>query len=221
MPISDYASAFFFARRKRVTLSGLGTPVARSRLLFQKPARSITGINIVAVIAGFVNPSSYILQKNLRRNPGQSEFREAETGSAEADETEEARRCRASLTNISLISSFRELCDLMGEPRDLSARIVLVDDVALRGLHEFRFRTRHRLQRRIAVAALDRLFDNADRAAHLGATRLVDNGAAGNLARRLLGGGGIGHAFKYPSAVTDRGCSGLSAPAVQPRDRRW
>jgi|ERR1700730_2912287 hypothetical protein len=100
MPISDYANAFFFARRKRVTLSGLGYTVARSRLLFQKPARSITAINIVAVIADCVNPSSYIRQKNLRRNPGQSEFREAETGCAEADETKEARQCRASLTNI-------------------------------------------------------------------------------------------------------------------------
>ena len=90
----------------------------------------------------------------------------------------------------------------MREPRDLSARIVLVDDVALRGLHEFRFRTRHRLQRRIAVAALDRLFDNANRAAHLGTAGLVDNGAAGNLARRLLGGSRIGHVLKYPSAVT-------------------
>src|SRR6202795_4433413 len=102
------------------------------------------------------------------------------------------------------ISSFRQLGDLMREPRDLSARIVLVNDVALRCLHEFRFRARHCLQRRIAVTALDRLFDNADRAAHLGAARLVDNGAAGNLARRLLGGSRIGHGLKYPSAVTDR-----------------
>src|SRR3982074_1215164 len=90
----------------------------------------------------------------------------------------------------------------MREPRDLSARIVLVNDVALRCLHEFWFSARHRLQRRIAVAALDRLFDNADRAAHLGAARLVDDGAAGNLARRLLGGSRIGHVLKYPSAVT-------------------
>jgi CubicO group peptidase (beta-lactamase class C family) len=82
----------------------------------------------------------------------------------------------------------------MREARYFPAGIVLVDDVALGGLHEFRFRARHRLQRRVAVAALDRLFDNADCAAHLGATRLVDNGAAGNLARRLLGRGGVGHA---------------------------
>jgi hypothetical protein len=30
----------------------------------------MTGIKNVAVIAGFVNPSSYIRQKNLRKNPG-------------------------------------------------------------------------------------------------------------------------------------------------------
>src|ERR1700704_830497 len=92
----------------------------------------------------------------------------------------------------------------MREPRDLSARIVLVNDVALGCLHEFRLGARHCLQRCIAVAALDRLFDGADRAAHLGATRLVDNGAAGNLARRLLGGRSIGHVLKYPSAKISR-----------------
>ena len=75
----------------------------------------------------------------------------------------------------------------MREPRDLSARIVLMDDVALRCLHQFRFRTCHRLQRCFAVAAFDRLLDNTDCAAHLGPARLVDNSATGNLARRLLG----------------------------------
>jgi hypothetical protein len=104
---------------------------------------------------------------------------------------------------------FRELCDLMREPRNLSARIVLVNDVALRCLHQFRFRARHRLQRRIAVAALDRFFDGANRAAHLGATRLVDDGAAGNLAGRLFGGSCIGHVLKYPAAVTGRWVVGL------------
>src|ERR1700730_15200973 len=109
----------------------------------------------------------------------------------------------------------------MREPRDLSARIVLVNDVALRCLHQFRLRERLWLQCRAAVPALDPLFETADTAAHLGAARLVDNGAAGNLARRLLGGSSIGHVLKYPSAVTGRGWSGLSAPAVQPRDRRY
>ena len=36
------------------------------------------------------------------------------------------------LTNIFSISSLRELRDLMREPRDLSAGIILMDDVALR-----------------------------------------------------------------------------------------
>lgn len=92
----------------------------------------------------------------------------------------------------------------MREPRNFSARIVPVNDVALRGLHQFRFRVLHRFQRGIAVTALDRFLDGADRTAHLGATRLVDDGAAGNLAGRLLGGGGIGHVLNYPSAVIAR-----------------
>jgi hypothetical protein len=97
----------------------------------------------------------------------------------------------------------------MREPRDLSARIVLVNDIALRCLHQLRFRARHRLQRCSAVAAFDGFFDSANRAAHLGAARLVDDGAAGDLARRLLGGSRIGHILKYPSAVTDREVVGL------------
>ena len=92
----------------------------------------------------------------------------------------------------------------MDQPRNLPARIVLVNDVALRRLHQLGLSLRHRLQCRIAVTALDRFFDAADGAAHLGAARLVDDGAAGNLARRLFGGSGIGHVLKYPSAVTAR-----------------
>jgi len=101
--------------------------------------------------------------------------------------------------------SFRELRDLMGEPRNLPAGIVLVNDVALCRLHQFGLRARHRLQRRVTVAALDRFLDAADCTAHLGATRLIDDGAAGNLACRLLGGSSIGHGLNYPSAVTGRG----------------
>ena len=55
-----------------------------------------------------------------------------------------------------------------------------------------------------AIAALDRFLDGADRATHLGAARLVDDGAAGNLAGRLFGGRGIGHVLNYPSAVIAR-----------------
>src|SRR5258707_8662539 len=132
-----------------------------------------------------------------------------------------ARHCRAFLRISFSISSFRQLGDLMREPRDLWARIVLVNNVALRCLHEFRFGAHYCLQRCIAVSALDRLFDNADRAAHLGAARLVDNGAAGNLARRLLGGSRIGHVLKYPSGDRVAKWSSFSAPDVQPHDRRW
>jgi hypothetical protein len=69
-------------------------------LLFQKPARSITGVNIVAVIRGFVNPSSYIGWKNCRKNAGGVGVSQAETAEPSADETKEARQRRACLTNI-------------------------------------------------------------------------------------------------------------------------
>src|SRR6266852_3287658 len=97
-----------------------------------------------------------------------------------------------------------KLRDLVRQPRYFPARIVLVNDLALRGLHQFGLSVRHRLQCRVAVATLDRFLDVAHRAAHLRAARLVDQGAAGNLARRLLGGSRIGHGLKYPSAVTAR-----------------
>ena len=79
-----------------------------------------------------------------------------------------------------------------------------MNDVPLGGLHQFRFRVLHRLERRLAIAALDRFLDGADCATHLRAARLVDDGAAGNLAGRLFGGRGIGHVLNYPSAVIAR-----------------
>ena len=93
---------------------------------------------------------------------------------------------------------FRELRDLMRQPRNLSARIVLVNDLALCRPHEFRLGARHRLQGCIPIAALDRLFDGSHRTAHLGAAGFVDDSAAGNLARRLLGGSSIGHVLNRP-----------------------
>jgi hypothetical protein len=101
-------------------------------------------------------------------------------------------------------SSLGERGDLVRQGRHLPARIVLVNDVALRCLHQLRFRALHRFQRRIAVAALDCFLDGADRATHLGAARLVDDGAAGNLAGGFLGRSGIGHVLNYPSAVVAR-----------------
>ena len=98
----------------------------------------------------------------------------------------------------------------MRQPRNFSARGILVNDVALRSLHQLRLGADHCLERRVAVAPLDRLFDRPHRAAHLGPTRFIDDGAAGNLARRLFGGSRIGHVLKCPSAVTDRGWAKLA-----------
>jgi hypothetical protein len=109
----------------------------------------------------------------------------------------------------------------MHKSRNLSARRVLVNDVALRRFHQLGLGTRHCLERCVAVTALDRFFDRSDRTTHLGAARFIDNGAAGNLAGRLLGGTGIGHLLKYPSAVSGRFNGRAFAPAVQMRDRRY
>jgi len=87
----------------------------------------------------------------------------------------------------------------MRKTRHFAARIVLVNDVALRSSHQFGLRVRHRFQRSVAIAALDRFLDVAHRATHLRSARLVDQGAASNLARRLLGGSRVGHGLKYPS----------------------
>ena len=94
-----------------------------------------------------------------------------------------------------------ELRDLMREARHFAARIVLMDDVALCCAHQLRLGARHRLQCRGAVAALDGLLDGTDGVENLGAGRLVDYGAAGDLARRFLGGSRIGHRLKIPLAL--------------------
>jgi len=120
------------------------------------------------------------------------------------DRKTKARRSRAFDECLCSLSSLRELGYRVRQARHLPARIVPVNDVALRGLHQFRFRILHRLERRLAIAALDRLLDGANRATHLSAARLVDDGAAGNLAGRLFGGSGIGHVLNYPSAVIAR-----------------
>src|SRR3569623_819780 len=82
---------------------------------------------------------------------------------------------------------------MRGEARHLPACIVLVNDVALGGAHQLRLGLLHRFDGGVAVALFDRRFDEANRTAHLGAAGFVDRGATGNLASRLLGGGGIGH----------------------------
>src|SRR5579871_2159284 len=122
-------------------------------------------------------------------------------------QTKTARRGRAvsRCRNLASLARARhtfgllaELGDLMREPRDLAARGVLVNDVALGCAHQLGLCARHGLDRGIAVAAIDRVLDAADSATHLRAARLVDRSAAGNLARRFLGGSGVGHRLKYP-----------------------
>src|SRR3984885_8845013 len=113
-------------------------------------------------------------------------------------------RLRAGLLQSFGVGLLRQLCNLMHKSRNLSARRDLVNDIALSGFHQLRLGACHCLECCVAVTALDRFFDRSDRAAHLGAAGFIDDGAAGNLARRLLGGRRIGHVLKCPSAVTDR-----------------
>src|ERR1019366_5824765 len=210
MPISDYASAFFFARRNRVTLQDIRTEphdrdcnfksvAARSGDQYRRGLKS-SQPEVIAVVEASGSRLAASRQEQCVMAQGL-----AEVGGARCNKHQKKKPGAAGLlTKYFSASLFRELCDLMREPRDLPARIVLVNDIALGCLHQLRLGARHRFQRGIAVAALDRLFDDADRAAHLGAARLVDDGAAGNLACRLLGGSRIGHVSNI-LAVTGRG----------------
>jgi len=47
----------------------------QSRLLFQKPARSTAGIDIVVAIAGFISPPSYIWKCSIAEKAGPQQFR--------------------------------------------------------------------------------------------------------------------------------------------------
>ena len=64
-------------------------------------------------------------------------FRTLKSAEQYDDAEEKARQCAGLFDEYFFRSVilFRELGDLMREPRDLSAGIVLVDDVALGGLH--------------------------------------------------------------------------------------
>ena len=84
----------------------------------------------------------------------------------------------------------------MRQPRDFAARSILVNDVLLASPHQLRLCSLHCLDRGVAVALRDRFLDDPDRATHQGPSRLVDGGAAGNLACRFPGGGRIGHGLE-------------------------
>jgi hypothetical protein len=65
---------------------------APSRLLFQKPARSIASISIVVVIAGIISPPSYIRQYSIAKKAGSQEFRTLKSAGQYDDEKEKARQ---------------------------------------------------------------------------------------------------------------------------------
>src|SRR6476659_2295721 len=119
MLISGYASAFFFARRNRVTRSAFGC--SRKPLLqFQKRARPMAGIN-------FHIRHHEILGRPPYTGPAKSGCARISCNATCGDK-KKSPALPGLLTNIS-IGSFRQLGDLMREPRYLSAGIVLVNDV--------------------------------------------------------------------------------------------
>ena len=193
MPISDYANAFFFARRNRVTLWVLERDHAIA-VAFSKTSainsrhqhrRGYHGLHKPAFLHKAVFDRQKMARKNSAHEIGRAIWRHAAQRKKPA-----TRRARTYFSIYFISRAWR----FDAPSRETFGRHCLVNDVALRCLHQFRFRAHHRLQCCIAVTALDRFFDCANRAAHLGATRLVDDGAAGDLARRLLGRGGVGHA---------------------------
>jgi hypothetical protein len=80
-----------------------------------------------------------------------------------------------------------ELGDAVREPGHFAAGAVFMHDVSLRRTHDHRLRVLHRGHRRVAVAAGDRFLDLAHGIAQQGAARLVDFGAARDLARGFAG----------------------------------
>jgi hypothetical protein len=105
MPISDYANAFFFAHRKRVTLRGVerGGEVA---IIYFRSVRDHQATSIGRGHRELLKPPSDVGPKNpLRRNFGVAR---CNTGTKR-----KARHCWAFLPMSFLISSFRQLGDLM------------------------------------------------------------------------------------------------------------
>jgi len=104
-----------------------------------------------------------------------------------------ARQFEINLKRAPSARSFAELGDTMREPWNFSAGVVLVNRSTLRGAHDRRLGFLESRQRCVTVAACDRLLDPADRTAQGGAARLVDLGAACDLARGFAGGLGVCH----------------------------
>jgi hypothetical protein len=197
MPISDYANAFFFARRNRVT---------HNTLLSRNPTVFVfSESNRRSVAANDARCSPQLVSISRHCDFNDTTRRKSKIAGRKITGGKNKKPGMAGLPHeFFSISLFRELCDLMGQPRNLSAGIVLVNDVALRCLHQFRLGARHRLEGRITVAALDRFLDGSHRTTHLGPARLIDDSTAGDLSRGLPGGSGIGHILKilrqYPTA---------------------
>jgi len=91
----------------------------------------------------------------------------------------------------------------MAQAGDFAACRIVMDDALLSRTHDHRFGFLQRRQCLGAVAGRDCLLDLAYEGPHLGASRLVDLGAAGDLAGGFAGRGGIGHGPCLDGAAAD------------------
>src|SRR5262245_41895579 len=99
---------------------------------------------------------------------------------------------------------------------------MLVHDAFLGGAHEDRLGLLEGGEGVLAVARRDRFLDLADERAHARAARLVDLGAAHDLARGLLGGLGIRHLGSIaPATVADALCDRKKETAASRLAAAW
>jgi hypothetical protein len=99
-----------------------------------------------------------------------------------------------------------ELGDSVSKTRYFAAGRVAMNDVFLCRAHNHGLGFSERSQRLATVSRRNRFLDASHKAAHAGAARLIDFGAARDLARCLAGGTGVGHALSSSSVTACGGC---------------
>src|ERR1700730_4519684 len=99
-----------------------------------------------------------------------------------------------------------ELGDAVSKTRYFAAGRVAMNDVFLCRAHNHRLGFSERRQRLATVSRRNRFLDASHKAAHAGAARLIDLGAARDRARCLAGGTGVGHALSSSSVTACGAC---------------
>src|SRR6516225_5611425 len=134
MPISDYANAFFFARRNRVTPGR--PPQFAVAIVISKRKSGSCRPPLSALVPSSVRKCRYV--SDGARDGARLTAYENSPVKKFRDKNKKPGSGRAVMDRLLSDRLFRELRDLMRQPRNLSARIVLVNDLALRRPHELR-----------------------------------------------------------------------------------